>query len=230
MKIGLIFHTIIALCLTAGLAQAASDRDIAEWVIRWEGRVVLEGHRQPITDTAQLPAGEIRIVGIDLTGCVMHPAELVKLSGLLSLRELYLPGPIWSPGGARENATEAFQALSTLKNVQKLYFGWHFSSQIDVRDPEIRQLLALTELTDLRCSQCRLTDISLAPLTKLRSLDVGYSSFSDKGLEGLAGLKELRRLNLQDTMVTDEGLKHIAELTSLEELDLSGTRVTEKGI
>ena len=135
MKIGVIFLTIIACCLTA---RAASDREIAEWVIRWEGRVVLEGVRQPITDVARLPAGEIRISGIDLTGAVMHPAELVKLSGLLSLRELYLPGPIWNPGGGNEDATEAFKALATLKNLQKLYFGWHYNSQINVRDSEMR--------------------------------------------------------------------------------------------
>src|SRR5260221_7790437 len=186
VKIGVIFQTIIVCCLTAGLAHAASDRDLAEWVIRWEGRVILDGHPQPITDIARIPGGEIRIVGIDLTGAVMHPAELVKLGGLLSLRELYLPGPIWNPGGANEDATDVFKALATLKNIQKLHFGWHYSSQINVKDAEMQELLALAELTDLRCSQCRLTDISLAPLTKLRSLDLGYNTFSDKGLEGLA--------------------------------------------
>src|SRR5207248_1160530 len=230
VKIRNIFHTILAICLTTGLAKAASDRDVAEWVIRWEGRVMLDGHREPITDLGQLPRGEIRIVGIDLTGAVMHPAELVKLDGLLSLRELYLPGPIWNPGGANEDAKEAFKALATLKNLEKLHFGWHYSAQIGVRDNEIQQLLALKEVKDLRCSQCRLTDINLASWTKLRTLDLSYTSFSDKALAGLAGLKDLRRLNLRDTMVTDEGLTHIAGLTSLEELDLSGTRVTDKGI
>ena len=63
--------------------------------------------------------------------------------------------------------TEVFKALATLKNVEKLYFGWHFNAQINVRDAEIQQLLAMTGLQDLRCSQCRLTNISLAPLTKL---------------------------------------------------------------
>ena len=48
-----------------------------------------------------------------MTGAVMHPSELVKLNGLLTLRELYLPGPIWNPGGANEDAAEAFKALST---------------------------------------------------------------------------------------------------------------------
>src|SRR5437764_278014 len=120
MKVAFLFRTFITFCLTTGLAHAASDRDLAEWVIRWEGRVILAGNRQPITDLTQL--------------------------------------------------------------------------------------------------------------TKLRGLDLSYTSFSDTGLEGLAGLKQLRRLNLRDTMVTDEGLKHLAGLTSLEELDLSGTRVTDKGV
>src|SRR5438552_10672498 len=102
-----VFRTIlvsILCCLATASAFAASDRDLAEWVIRWEGRVVLEGNRQPINDLAQLPEGEIRIAGIDLTGAVMHPSELAKLGGLLSLRELYLPGPIWNPGGGNEEA------------------------------------------------------------------------------------------------------------------------------
>ena len=85
-------------------------------------------------------------------------------------------------------------------------------------------------MKDFRCAQCRLTNINLSPFTKLRSLDLSYSPFTDTGLEGLAGLKELRRLILRDTMVTDEGLKHLGGLTNLEELDLSGTRITDKGI
>ena len=146
------------------------------------------------------------------------------------MRELYLPGPIWNPGGGNEDGNEVFKALATLTDLEKLYFGWHFNAQINIRDTGLRYLARLTELKDFRCSQCRITNLSLASLTKLRSLDLSYSPFTDKGLEGLAGLKDLRRLILRDTMVTDEGLKHLSGLTNLEELDLSGTRVTEKGI
>src|SRR5438105_284527 len=120
VKIGVIF----LICCFA--AQAASDRDLSEWAIRWQGRVILDGHPEPIADVAQLPEGEIRIEAIDLTGAVMHPSELVKLGGLLSLHELYLPGPIWNPGGANEDAAEAFKALATLKGVRKLHFAWHY--------------------------------------------------------------------------------------------------------
>ena len=230
LGISVIFRTLIAFTLASTFAQAASDRDMAEWVIRWEGRVILEGNRLPVNDLSQLPAGDFRIVGIDLTGAVMVPGELQKLGTLTELRELYLPGPIWNPGGGNEDGTEVFKALATLTHLEKLYFGWHFNAQINIRDNGLRYLPALTEMKDFRCSQCRITNLSLASLTKLRSLDLSYNPFTDKGLEGLAGLKDLRRLMLRDTMVTDEGLKQLSGLTNLEELDLSGTRVTEKGI
>lgn len=224
------FRIILTLFFVTTLAHALTDRELAEWALRWEGTVLLEGGRQPITDLTQLPAGEFKIAGIDLTGSVMVPAELEKLSGLTSLRELYLPGPIWNPGGGNEDANDVFKHLATLKNLEKLYFGWHFSAQTNVRDTGLRHLLGLTELKDLRCAQCRVTSLNMSTWAKLRSLDLSYSPFTDAGLEGLSGLKELRRLILRDTMVTDEGLRHLSNLTQLEELDLSGTRVTERGL
>ena len=109
VKLGFVSRTIVAACLATVLAHAESNREIAEWAIRWEGRVMIEGQAQPINDINKLPSGDFKIVGIDLTGTVMHPAELVKLTGLESLRELYLPGPIWSPGGGTESPTEAIK-------------------------------------------------------------------------------------------------------------------------
>src|SRR5947209_16205413 len=121
------YRAITLFFLVAALAYAGSERDTAEWVLRWEGRVVLEGSRQPLNDVSQLPAGDIHITGIDLTGAVMRPIELKRLEGLTSLRELYLPGPIWNPGGGTEDVTGLFKSLGTLKNVERLAIGWHFN-------------------------------------------------------------------------------------------------------
>ena len=142
---GTMRRIILAFCLAAACAYGETQRELAEWVIRWEGRVYLEGARQPIVDIRQIPAGDIKIVGIDLTGAVMLPAELEKLTGLTTLRELYLPGPIWNPGGGNEDANGVFKALATLTSLEKLYFGWHFSAQINIRDTGFKHLLGSHE-------------------------------------------------------------------------------------
>ncbi|HZL57686.1 MAG TPA: hypothetical protein VFC21_11415, partial [Bryobacteraceae bacterium] len=211
-------------------AYGATERELAEWVLRWEGSVVLEGSGQPLHDVSQLPPGDVHIASIDLTAGVMHPVELRKLEGLTHLRELFLPGPIWNPGAGNEDKTGVFEALAKLTTVERLAFGWHFNARIEVKDDDIRKLSPWQNLKELRCSQCSLAKIDLSPFGKLRDLDLSYNPFTDQGMAGLASLKDLRRLFLRDTLITDDGLKFLKDLTGLEELDLSGTRVTDKGI
>src|SRR5512145_989617 len=88
----------LVLLLVAAIACTAAERDVAEWVIRSGGRVILEGSRAPVGDLLSLPNGELSIRGIDLYGSLIDPTELEKLSGLTGLKELYLPGPSWNPG------------------------------------------------------------------------------------------------------------------------------------
>src|SRR5277367_5969080 len=167
-------------------AQAATEREVAEWVLRWEGTVLLEGATAPLTRVSQLPPGDFHIAAIELTGGVMHPIELLKLEGLTHPRELYLPGPIWNPGGGNENKTGVFKALSTLTNVERLGFGWHYNAQIEVGDKEIAALSTWTNLKELRCSQCSLSKLSLAPFAKLQDLDLSNNPFTDEGMAGIA--------------------------------------------
>ncbi len=68
--------------------MAQRNGKIAEWVLRWEGSLVLENADRPIHDVSQLPPGVFHITSIDLTAAVMHPVELRKLEGLTHLREL----------------------------------------------------------------------------------------------------------------------------------------------
>src|ERR1700738_1676815 len=99
-------RAILAIFLFAaagpGAEPAASQREIAEWVIRWEGQVSLANGPGLLANVSQIPAGDIQITGIDLTAGVMNPIELLKLQGIPQLRQLYLPGPIWNPGGGKE--------------------------------------------------------------------------------------------------------------------------------
>src|ERR1700720_478718 len=92
----------IALFLAVAMLAAAAERDIAEWAVRRGGRVIVEGSRDPIDDLVSLPAGEIRITGIDLYGTLIDATELELISGLTGLKELYLPGPSWNPASDRK--------------------------------------------------------------------------------------------------------------------------------
>jgi hypothetical protein len=125
---------IFSILFMAAVAQCASQREIAEWVIRWEGQVTIANGRGVLADVDQIPAGDIQITSIDLTAGVMHPIELIKLQGLPNLRQLYLPGPVWNPGGSNEDRKGVFQAFSTLTGVQRLAFGWHYNAQIEIGD------------------------------------------------------------------------------------------------
>ena len=77
--------TIVLLLCTLGTPFAA-ERDIAEWVIRSGGRVILQGSRTPLRDVIELPASDLHITGIDLTGTTIEPKELKMISGLTGLR------------------------------------------------------------------------------------------------------------------------------------------------
>src|SRR5262249_17992592 len=160
-------------------------------VLRWEGHVTVAGRTQPINNISEL-TDQVQITGIDLTPVVMPPKDLIKLEGLKNLRELYLPGPIWNPGGGREDSTAAFSTLAALTSVERLAFGWHYNARIDIRDNQIKQLAGWTKLKEFRCAQCSLANIDLSPFAQLEKLDLSDNPFTNKGMEGLAHLKNLR--------------------------------------
>src|SRR5262245_12426952 len=222
---------IMLLTVLPAIAAPASERDIAVWIIRQGGRVILAGDRRPINDVVLLPAGEVQIVGVDLVGTLILPQDLEKIGRLSHLKELYLPGPIWNPGaGSRLDANDQLKYLAGLKSLEKLHFSLHFLTNVNVQDKGLAHLLGLGQLRELRCAQCRISKLSLQPLERLESLDLSLTPFNDEGMKGLAELKQLRRLNLRDTLVTDEGLKSLSGLTRLEELDLSGAKISDAGL
>src|SRR6202162_2384487 len=229
-------HIIAALLFFAVAATAATEREVAEWVLRWEGSLILEGAPQnvsggqPIRDVFQLPAGDFHIASIDLSAAVMRPVELRELEGLTHLRQLYLPGKIWNPGAGNEDKTGVFEALASLTSVERLAFSWHFNSNIEVVDKGIDKLAPWSGLKHSRCSQCRLAKPKLSVFSELRDLDLSDNPFTDEGMASLAGLRNLKHLILRNTLVTDDGLKYLQDLSALEELDLSGTRITGRGL
>src|SRR5688572_18032208 len=75
----------------------ADERQVALWVIRRGGKVMVDGVDQPIGDPFQLPDRDFRIVVADLHGTVIEPKQLQEISKLQHVREVYVPGRVWSP-------------------------------------------------------------------------------------------------------------------------------------
>jgi Gluconolactonase len=214
-----------------GRITAGSERQAAEWIIGQGGRVMLDDGRRPISKLAELPSTEFRITGVDLMGTIIEPKQLEQISGLRHVKELYLPGASWTPGsGSKLDANDALKYLAGMKHLERLQFSLHFLPYFNVTDAAFQYISGLTQLQELRCSQCRLRKGGLTPYTNLHSLDLSYSTFGDESMASVEGMHHLKRLNLRDTLVTDKGLQYIAGLTQLEELDLYGTRVTDQGI
>ena len=72
----------------------------------------------------------------------------------------------------------------------------------------------------------------IARMTGLRSLDIGMTDVTDKGLRYIRNLKSLEYLDTSSRM-TDRGMAYIAELTSLKGLYLGGvgiSQVTDAGM
>ena len=76
-------------------AASASDRPAAEWVLRMDGSIVVEGDPKPIWDVANLPSKDFHIEAVNLTDSWIEPDDLKILTGLTHLKELYLSGRTW---------------------------------------------------------------------------------------------------------------------------------------
>jgi internalin A len=72
---------------------------------------------------------------------------------------------------------------------------------------------------------------TVTALTGLRSLSLGRTRVTDRGIEYLLALPDLQKLELVGTELTDVGLKTLARRKEwLIYLDLNGTKITDEGI
>src|SRR5260370_454355 len=81
----------LAPTLSAADTKPLDERGIALWVLRQGGSVQVAGADEYTNDPFELPAGTIRIAGVDMHGTVLDPKELEPLRALDGLRELLIP-------------------------------------------------------------------------------------------------------------------------------------------
>jgi hypothetical protein len=102
---------------------------------------------------------------------------------------------------------------------------------MSMRDKELGQLLAATQLEFLYIDSAKATGsgfASIAALGSLVKLDLVNTPVRDEALASIAKLPKLRRLKLVDTRVGDAGLAHLRGHPTLERLVLYQKRITNK--
>ena len=163
----------------------AEERDIARWIIRKGGQVMVTGVSQPIGDPFDLPSGDFRIVVVDMHGTITEPKELEPLSKLTHVRELYVPARVWSPVSDVKApfADESFQYYQGMKELEKFHAGLTTLAWLDIGDEGVKRLTPLTQLKDLRLNNTTIKDPKcFEGLVNLESLDLGDAYVLDHSL------------------------------------------------
>ncbi len=99
--------------LQADTDPPADDRSIALWVLRKGGRVLLDGAAEYTADPFDLPQQAFHIVGVDMHGTLVTPKDLEPLSKLTELRDVNLPGRVWTPASGTSNQSMAMRCSTT---------------------------------------------------------------------------------------------------------------------
>ncbi len=114
----------------------------------------------------------------------------------------------------------------------KPIFAVNFS-EVPIGDEALKSIAGLTELKVLLLGFTQVTDAGLKHiegLTELRSLLIDHTRVTDAGLEHIKPLVQLNTLMLDSTKVTDAGLKQLSGLVELKRLGLNNTQITDDGL
>src|SRR5213082_3401649 len=209
------------------------ERDVALWILRRGGQVMVDGVEKPIGDPFNLPERDFRIVVVDLHGTVIEPRQLQEIAKLEYVRELYVPARVWSPVSDVKApfSDESFQYYQGMKQLETFSAGLTTLAWLDIGDEGVKRLAPLSQLKHLRLNNTTIKDPKcFEALVNLESLDLGDAYVLDHSLAPLANMKNLKRLNLLGTLITDEGIKYLRSLTRMEDLDLYGVKITDAGV
>lgn len=123
----------------------------------------------------------------------------------------------------------ALKYLAPLRQLRILDLRFHEG----VTDSELEELAPLSRLRSLELQDTKVTKhgmAALARLKELRTLGLYGTPVDDAALHAMAAIGSLERLNLGETKITDAGLKELSRLDNLTHLDLESTPITDRGL
>lgn len=141
--------------------------------------------------------------------------HLLQLPGLRVLDVLCIRGP------------------GTLENFQKAASLEVFRANHYMRENDLLQVSRCSQLQELGAQGAELSSKAIASilaLPKLASLDLESTRFDDAMAGRLGRSRTIRSLDIGATNITRKGLVHIAEMEQLESLDLWATALNERDL
>jgi RNA polymerase sigma factor (sigma-70 family) len=162
-------------------------------------------------------AGLPKLRNLHISNGLLGDASLAVLAKIPSLQSLSLQRNAFGDAG-----------LEHLAGMTQLRALWVGMSKRPITDAGVRHLSGLTALERLDLQHAKLTGAGLAGLKNLTKLQALYleakdgDGFADADIEPLLGLGSLRTLDLGTTRLTDRGLLQLATLPELRFLTLSG--------
>src|SRR5215471_18929130 len=138
----------------------ADERQIALWVLRRGGEVIVDGAEKPIADPFDLPERDFRITVVDLHGTVIEPKQLQEIQKLEHVRELYVPARVWSPVSDVKAplSDESFEYYQGMKKLEQFSAGLTTLAWLDIGDEGVKRLAPLTQLKRLRLNNTTIKD------------------------------------------------------------------------
>jgi hypothetical protein len=182
--------------------EAAADRQVAEWVrqVSSYSRLDLtlaDGSKVIIQPGQSLPSTEFRVIGVIISaGNSLSDEDVARFKELSSLQRFTLTGPI---------GDEAFRHLAAIESLRTIAVNGSRGTATGF------ELLARVPALDiLHAQDSSITDEALASIVavqpKLRWLYLQRTQVTDVGLAHLVRLKSLQWVYLNGTKVTASGL------------------------
>jgi predicted Ser/Thr protein kinase len=229
--------------------QFKQERDVAQWVLGLNGdvKIVAAGKETTIAAGGTLPAGDFRLVGINLDdrGAQITDADLERFSTLGRLRELGLRGTPTTDAGlvhlrdltglkllnlhATRITSAGVKQLENLIGLEYLDLGYN-QNITDAALPHLRKLKRLGGMNLWATAVQGTTFGALKDHEQLKFISLNTAQMTDEGMAQLALIRSLESLALQSNKFTDAGVAELAKLPKLWGVNLANNQITDAAL
>jgi serine/threonine protein kinase len=203
------------------LPEPKDDRQAAKYALTLNGSIRLEGKPDWISKESQLPAGQVRLTGLNLDGKRnIRNHDLAMFQDCTELRDILLDRV-----GVTDEGLGYFRKNTKVTSVNII--------DAKITNEGMSVFDNWTELKHLWAMGTQINGSGVAHLAKCKGLQTLDLSFTQVGSPGMVHLKdclELKLLGLSGTRVDDAGLRNFDRCAKLTQVYLTNMSIGDFGI